>query len=105
MYYDYRTGIYYTYNQEKNTYDFYTQVAVNSSSTASKETTSKDATKNPSEQRSERGSSSKTNKVLEEKSVDIDIDIVESGSEDGEIVEVQEVEKETPGVYVLRING
>ncbi|CAB4013319.1 angiogenic factor with G patch and FHA domains 1 isoform X2, partial [Paramuricea clavata] len=93
LYYDYRTGIYYTYNQERGSYDFYSQVAV--STTPNTDTTGQTSSGGGSEKRSEE---TKTKELPEKSKVKVThIELVESGSEDGEIVEVDEVDSETQG--------
>ena len=94
LYYDYRTGIYYKYNQEKGTYEFYSQIAVSSDSV----TTNSQASSESVSKRTNESSNSKTRERSGSEKREIKkIDLVESGSEDGEIVEVDDVDKGTQG--------
>ncbi|XP_028395800.1 angiogenic factor with G patch and FHA domains 1-like isoform X2 [Dendronephthya gigantea] len=99
LYYDYRTGIYYTFNQERGAYEFYSQVSASNASTQDQQNTTED-TKNQtaaelvSKKISKNRRSSAGKDTVVKKNQTNRMDLVESGSEDGEIVEVEDVEED-----------
>ena len=92
LYYDCRTGIYYTYNQEKGSYEFYSQVAATSNSTINNEFQTR--TSAVAENKNRKTAKTREALVSEKKEIK-EMDLVESGSEDGEIVEVDGIDEES----------
>ena len=92
LYYDCRTGIYYTYNQERGSYEFYSQVAATSNATINKD--NEPGTSVGAENISKKTTQTREAFVSEKKEIK-EIDLVESGSEDGEIVEVDGTNEES----------
>ena len=112
MYYDYRSGIYYTYNQGRGAYEFYSQVSANNTTTttqdqqtAAEEMGHQTKTGRVSKKKSRNRQASAGKDTVAEKNEANRMDLVESGSEDGEIVEVEDVDEGKMKSFCFDLNG